>query len=72
MDSILIKYLEGLVQRGHVIRLNITLDAALKKERRETKLKASRMVMRQLQQSRLEVMVVKTRVVIEEVKCDLT
>ena len=72
VDSILIKYLEGLVQRGHVIRLNITLDAALKKERRETKLKASRMVMRQLQQSRLEVMVVKTRVVIEEVKCDLT
>ena len=55
-----------------MIRLNITLDAALKKERREMKLKASRMVMRQLQQSRLEVMVVKTRVVIEEVKCDLT
>lgn len=68
----LVKYLEGLVQRGHVIRLNITLDLALRKERREVKLKASRMVMRQLQQSRLEVMVAKTRVVTKEVKCDLT
>lgn len=34
----LVKYLEGLVQRGHVIRLNITLDLALRKERREVKL----------------------------------
>lgn len=49
-----------------MIRLNITLDLALRKERREVKLKASRMVMRQLQQSRLEVMVVKTRVVIKK------
>ena len=51
---------------------NITLDAALRKERREMKLKASRMVLRQWQSSRLEVMVVKTRVVTKEVKCDLT
>ena len=44
----------------------------MRKERREMKLKASRMVLRQWQSSRLEVMVVKTRVVTKEVKCDLT
>lgn len=46
-----VKYLECLVQRGHAIRLNfnLTLDAALRKERREVRLKAGRMVMRQLQ-----------------------
>ena len=70
--TILIKYLEGLVQRGHVIRLNlmVTLDAALRKERREMKLKASRMV-ETIATIEVKVMVVKARVVIKEAKCHL-
>lgn len=45
-----VKYLEGLVSKGHGTRLNfnITLDATLRKESREMRLKSGTMLMRQL------------------------